>query len=668
MIVTLISSLTITIFIVGLVISRYYARRQKQTNDSSYSVTRYRRRPLVSTSCDSFTPSPTTQNKSSMEIVNETTHIKNSFSWPDTSILNRQDDEQTQSSSTISSSSLSNSSTIEHINEPPSLTFGLRWNEKTKSLFVRVVSARELFIYRHNRQPSVIDSYVRIELLSSTDNKNSQENIPSMRTHIIKKNAYPIYDELFEFNNLESITDENYSLLFTISTYDTFTRDEIVGEISFPLKFNVLDVTEMTFTQILTARQKQLHNQHLGQMLLSLCYQPSDSTLTFIVLKASNLPRIATTRLINPYFKIYMFYKNQRIVKKKSSIKRTTQSPVYNECFTFNIPNNEIESIYFDIILFDYDRHMKHEPIGMFSIGKEMNQHWNDQRSSKILDNYANIYRPEVESELEYLAVQTTKNKSLQIDYEKELERKRQRSIRYHILRRKYVAHPNDIKVNPYVKNHMQFLRKNYPNRWTVDMLAESFNQSIENVRLILQQRTTRRMRVRARPSSSLFGINDEEEREKIVREHMMKRDLSRSKKPELENNDDEPVDHQILAEESNLLPRQRPSAAYVERDNDGFFSNVISSSAEDQQNERDISIKKNLLTSSSSSSSTLLDRINKLRLNTNTTSDTYFDDQPSDIHEKRLEIIEKMQQTNDSIVEMNERKQKFVTKSPLKN
>lgn len=40
------------------------------------------------------------------------------------------------------------------------------------------------------------------------------------------------------------------------------------------------------------------------------------------------------------------------------------------------------------------------------------------ERESNILERYANIYRPEVESELEYLAVQTQRNKSLQVNYE----------------------------------------------------------------------------------------------------------------------------------------------------------------------------------------------------------------------------------------------------------
>ncbi|CAF3759099.1 unnamed protein product [Rotaria sordida] len=287
----------------------------------------------------------------------------------------------------------------------------------------------------------------------------------------------------------------------------------------------------------------------------------------------------------------------------------------------------------------------------------------NDQHQSNILDDYANIYRPEVESELEYLAVQTSRNKSLQIDYEIEQQRKRKRTIRYHILRRKYVIHPNDIKVDPYIKNHMQFLHKNYPKRWTVKMLAESFNYSIDNIRLILQQRTTRRMRVRSRSPSSLFSIKDEEEREKLLREHIIKRDLNLNKNPELENDDNnDPVDYQVLAEESNLVPRRRSSDAYMERYNDGFFSNIISSSDEDQQNERDKSIEKKLLTSSP----TLLDRITKLRLNENLISNTYSYDQTSELYNKRMEIIKKMQQTNDSIVEMNERKQKYLERSLL--
>lgn len=94
-------------------------------------------------------------------------------------------------------------------------------------------------------------------------------------------------------------------------------------------------------------------------------------------------------------------------------------------------------------------------------------------------------------------------------------------------------------------------------------MLAESFDQSVENVRLILQQRTRRGMRVRARTPATTFSIKDEDESDKLIREHILKRDISRIDHDQYE----EPVDHQILAEESRLLPKQRPSNEYLQRD-----------------------------------------------------------------------------------------------------
>ncbi|CAF1237786.1 unnamed protein product [Rotaria sp. Silwood1] len=407
-IVTILVSIVIVICLVGLTINRLYTylnQRKKQSKDISYSISRYWRRQFASVSFDSVTPSPLINNnndKNPNSQTNEVTRIiKSSFSWPESTLINQQN-EKDECSSTISSSSLSNSSTIEHINEPSSLIFSLRWNEITSSLFVRVIRAQNLFGYRRHRQPTLIDSYVRIELIS-TNNDNTQESYQSMRTHIIKKNNHPMYDELFEFSNIREINDTNkLSLLFTILTYDTFTRDEILGEVIFPIILpdgttsNTLESFEVTFTQDITPRHKQLSNQQLGQMLVSLCYQPIDSTITLIVLKASNLPRINTTRLINPYFKIYMFYKGQRIIKKRSTIIRSTQCPVYNECFTFHIPDNDLQNIHFDIILFDYDHHMKHEPIGIFSIGNntnEINQHWNDVCHRQITKQIAQWYQ-----------------------------------------------------------------------------------------------------------------------------------------------------------------------------------------------------------------------------------------------------------------------------------
>lgn len=165
MVVTIISSVIIAIFIVGLAVSRYYyTRRQKQVNDSSYCVTRYcqRRRQRTATSCDNMIPISIKTNQQLHETINETTHIiKNSFSWPEVTMAQQQD----QSSMTISSSSSTDSSFI----EPPSLTFSLRWDENIKSLFVRIINARDLYIHKRHRQPLIIDSYVRIQFVTEAN-------------------------------------------------------------------------------------------------------------------------------------------------------------------------------------------------------------------------------------------------------------------------------------------------------------------------------------------------------------------------------------------------------------------------------------------------------------------------------------------------------------------
>lgn len=148
-------------------ISRYYNQRQQQVKSSSSHSTIANNTAaaaasgrLTSTSCEHF---PST---SSTTIVNERTPIiKTSYSWPEANMLAREDQEQIQSSSSTP------------MEQPTSLTFSLRWDEKIKSLFVRVISARDLFSQNSSRQPLIIDSYVRIELLSTNDQTHPPSKI-----------------------------------------------------------------------------------------------------------------------------------------------------------------------------------------------------------------------------------------------------------------------------------------------------------------------------------------------------------------------------------------------------------------------------------------------------------------------------------------------------------
>jgi Ca2+-dependent lipid-binding protein len=47
---------------------------------------------------------------------------------------------------------------------------------------------------------------------------------------------------------------------------------------------------------------------------------------------------------------------NKRIKKKKTSVKRNTLNPVYNEAMVFDVPQENVDDVELVIKIIDYDR------------------------------------------------------------------------------------------------------------------------------------------------------------------------------------------------------------------------------------------------------------------------------------------------------------------------
>ena len=65
----------------------------------------------------------------------------------------------------------------------------------------------------------------------------------------------------------------------------------------------------------------------------------------------------------DPYVKIYLLHKEQRISKKKTHVKKRTLNPVFNESFVFDLPrtDNGLADIQLEFALLDWDRVTKNE-------------------------------------------------------------------------------------------------------------------------------------------------------------------------------------------------------------------------------------------------------------------------------------------------------------------
>uniref|UniRef100_A0A0B6ZJQ8 C2 domain-containing protein n=1 Tax=Arion vulgaris TaxID=1028688 RepID=A0A0B6ZJQ8_9EUPU len=253
------------------------------------------------------------------------------------------------------------------------LTFSVAHDEQKCALMVTITKAEQL----PPRDPSLggCDPYVKLQLLPEKKHK--------CKTRVLRKTLSPTYDETFTFYGLTSNQIPTTTLHFVVLSFDRFSRDEIIGEVIYPLSDADIEKQETTVTRDITPRHLKFRNQGRGELLVSLCYQPAANRLGVVVLKARNLPKMDISGLSDPYVKIYLLYNGQRIAKKKTHVKKRTLNPVFNESFLFDVPYNEgLQNISLELLVLDWDRMTKNEVVGRLEIGlkcegQETN-HWNE--------------------------------------------------------------------------------------------------------------------------------------------------------------------------------------------------------------------------------------------------------------------------------------------------
>lgn len=64
----------------------------------------------------------------------------------------------------------------------------------------------------------------------------------------------------------------------------------------------------------------------------------------------------ASFMFTDPYVKVSLMCEGRRLKKRKTSTKRNTLNPVYNEAIVFDVPPENIEQISLLIAVMDYDR------------------------------------------------------------------------------------------------------------------------------------------------------------------------------------------------------------------------------------------------------------------------------------------------------------------------
>ncbi|XP_031632289.1 synaptotagmin 1 isoform X3 [Contarinia nasturtii] len=254
------------------------------------------------------------------------------------------------------------------------LQYKLEYDFNSNSLNVTVLQAEELPALDMG---GTSDPYVKVYLLPDKKKK--------FETKVHRKTLNPVFNESFVFKNLPYAEAMNKTLVFAIFDFDRFSKHDQIGEVKVPLCQIDLAQTIEEWRELQSVEGEGGQEQ-LGDICFSLRYVPTAGKLTVVILEAKNLKKMDVGGLSDPYVKIALMQNGKRLKKKKTSIKKCTLNPYYNESFSFEVPFEQIQKVQLVVTVVDYDRIGTSEPIGKVVLGYSAQgtelRHWSDMLAS----------------------------------------------------------------------------------------------------------------------------------------------------------------------------------------------------------------------------------------------------------------------------------------------
>ncbi|KAK4822257.1 hypothetical protein QYF61_011929 [Mycteria americana] len=104
----------------------------------------------------------------------------------------------------------------------------------------------------------------------------------------------------------------------------------------------------------------------------------------------------------DPFVKVHLILNRKKWKRKKTSVKKNTLSPYFNEVFVFEVPFNQIQNVDVVISVWDHDKVTKNEPIGKLFLGCRATgnqlRHWSDMLSNprRPLAQWHSLQPPDV--------------------------------------------------------------------------------------------------------------------------------------------------------------------------------------------------------------------------------------------------------------------------------
>ncbi|XP_007885674.1 synaptotagmin VIII [Callorhinchus milii] len=250
---------------------------------------------------------------------------------------------------------------------PGKLQYSLDYDMIKKSLSVGILKAQDLMSMDILGSS---DPYVIVYL--------DPEKRPTFETKVHRNNLNPTFNERFDFK-LNWEERETKTVVMQVYDSNRFSKHGIIGEIRVPLKtFDPTHVIE-EWRDLTGAKDEP---DKLGEICFSLRYVPTSNKLTVVILEAKNLKVMDKDGASDPFIKIHLVEDKKKIKSKKTSVKKNTLNPYYNESFNFTVTFEQIQTVRLVISVWDHDKMSKNDAIGKLFLGCNATgnqlQHWSD--------------------------------------------------------------------------------------------------------------------------------------------------------------------------------------------------------------------------------------------------------------------------------------------------
>ncbi|XP_032367437.1 synaptotagmin VIII [Etheostoma spectabile] len=205
----------------------------------------------------------------------------------------------------------------------------------------------------------------------------------TFETKVFKSTLNPAFNEQFTFQISKSSLLKS-TVVMKVFDFNRFSKHEIIGEIR-------VELCNVDWNHVIEEWQDlgepaKFEEENLGELCFSLRYVPTAGKLTVGILEAKNLKSMDTGGTSDPYVKVQLALDKRKWRKKKTSVKKKTLNPYYNESFTFDVSFEQIQRVHLVISVWDHDALTRNDAMGKIFLGCDAagNQlrHWADMLSN----------------------------------------------------------------------------------------------------------------------------------------------------------------------------------------------------------------------------------------------------------------------------------------------